>query len=215
MFATIGGAVSTYLQWQELHSSSAQVDQSIAATNRIADATIEANKLNKSAFIASSRAWVGPAYGAITNMKVDEPIRIDMAYANTGREPALVNQSTDPKTYDRAAWNGGLAVQEILQWESACMTTPINEVAATVVFPTTGPSSLVAHFDSTNESVPENLKFKASDRLIAGDEFLVIKGCFTYKTVETIHHTSFCYFYNFKVTVAGQMSICTVGHRAD
>jgi hypothetical protein len=66
MLATIVGAVSTYLQWRELRASATQVDQSIEATNRIANASVEANKLNRDAFIANARAWVGPTDANMT-----------------------------------------------------------------------------------------------------------------------------------------------------
>jgi hypothetical protein len=192
-------------QLNEMKAASEQTARLVAANEKVANATQSAG-----------RAWVGPFYAAVANMKSGEAIKIDIAYGNTGREPALANTATDPKIFSRTEWSGGVAAQNILFWENECMNnTPLNELSAQVIFPTTGPASLAAHFDSTSENAPENVRFKASDQLISGEEFLAIKGCFTYKTAEKIHHTAFCYYYNAKLAVGGQLSICNVGHRAD
>jgi len=52
-------------------------------------------------------------------------------------------------------------------------------------------------------------------KLISGDEVFAIKGCFVYKTVETIHRSEFCFFYQVNSTQLPNLNFCTVGQGSD
>ena len=48
-----------------------------------------------------------------------------------------------------------------------------------------------------------------------GRKIFVMEMCFAYRTTGTLHHTSFCYFYQGGTTKVNQWSICTAGNHAD
>jgi hypothetical protein len=157
MLATIGGAVSTYLQWVELRSSSAQVDKSIAATNRIGDAAFTANQLNKDAYIANARAWIGPNDASLSNLVADGPVKAAINYANTVRQPAPMNSGITAKVYSNKEWNDGTAARDVENGKSLCLRSPIDASRANVVFPTSGFSAFQLHIDSTPQPGPSRL----------------------------------------------------------
>lgn len=215
MFATIGGAVSTYLQWQELRSSSVQVDQSIAATNRIANAGIEANQLNKAAFIASARAWVGPNDAHIVPPVDKAPLKGTIMYGNTGREPAPTFATLIPKVYPIADWNGGAAVTDIENSKNECLKLPMNDLLARITFPTTGFNTFNESYDGTPLNIRDVNKIAITDKIVSGSEIVAFKGCFVYRTVSEVHRTAFCYYYQAKVSDAAHLNFCNVGQAAN
>ena len=54
------------------------------------------------------------------------------------------------------------------------------------------------------------------DNIADGDSTLMVRMCFAYKTLEEVHHTSFCYYYRVGFSPPNkQMNVCPVGSRAD
>jgi len=90
MIATIGGAVSTYLQWTELKSSSEQVERSIKASNRIADESKAANVLTGEA----NRPWIGAvAVTVVPSIFEGKEAVTTITLSNSGKSPAYVVQA--------------------------------------------------------------------------------------------------------------------------
>ena len=58
-------------------------------------------------------------------------------------------------------------------------------------------------------------RFLATDKFMSGDEIFVFVGCFVYGTTETPHHSSFCFFYDHKVSDIHSLPYCLTGQRAD
>lgn len=69
--------------------------------------------------------------------------------------------------------------------------------------------------DSANPGATNTPPILVSSRVTDGSDFIVIFGCMVYRTAGAVRHTSFCYFYNAKVTPDNIMDICTVGNAAD
>jgi hypothetical protein len=215
MLATIGGAVSTYLQWKELRSSSEQVERNIMATNRIANASIEANQLNKATSVANIRAWLGPVDANITASAVLTPLKGMVSFNNTGHQPAATNASLMPTIFSAADWDNGNAISDIEKYADQCTHSPIAEIGIRMIFPTSGFTSYNLGYDGTQKDVRDIGRLSVTDGIVAGTQIVAFKGCIIYRTVNEIHHTAFCYFYRAKSVDPAHLFYCTVGQAAD
>jgi hypothetical protein len=77
---------------------------------------------------------------------------------------------------------------------------------AQVIYPTTNSKyNLGARIDA-----PE-----IDDEVVSGEGVIVISGCFSYETIQTIHRSWYCYYYKSGVTKPQNWNICTTGNGAD
>jgi hypothetical protein len=215
MIATIAGAASTYLQWKELRSSSEQVERSIAATTKIANAGIEANQLNKATSVANTRAWVGPTDANITPPILFAPLKGIVIFSNTGHQPAATNASMIPTVYSATDWDGGKAAVDIEKYADQCVRSPIGDLGIRMIFPTSGFTSYNLGYDGTQKDLHDVGKISVTEGIVAGTQIVTFKGCIIYRTVNEIHHTAFCYFYRAKSADPAHLFYCTVGQTAD
>jgi len=176
------------------------------AAARQAEAAIEATKISRDNVISTQRAWVGPRNARSESApEVGKPLTVYMEYQNTGREPAIET------TYDFDFFAGEQADpavdQRVLTFQNQCMTrwTPNR---ANVVFP----SGLGGTSYTLSKEISSDI---IDDKVLDGSKTLVLAGCLVYKTTNTIHRTTFCYFYSAKSTKPANWNICGTGNFAD
>jgi hypothetical protein len=180
-----------------------------------AQAAIDGAKVSHDNYVATQRAWIGPIDAHINNPVAVGPLKAVVAYGNTGREPSPTISTLAPRIFSYAEWNGGEAVKAIEDVKSECLKAPVNDTIARITFPTTGFSSFNASYDGTPQNIRDVNKISISDGVVSGQQFLVIQGCFAYRTVNEVHHTAFCYYYQARFTDPAHLSFCTVGQAAN
>jgi hypothetical protein len=173
-----------------------------------ADAAIESARAVRENTIAAERAWVGPNSGALDAVPVaGNPVTFNIAYQNTGRQPARSFQSNADAfvvTLDEDL-NGVTAAKLAKNMTDCLNKKPV--VGAQVVYPSTG-------FASNQLSVTLD-KGLIDDKVVSGDKILAVSGCFVYETFDSPHHSTFCFFYRSGMTKAQNLSFCPTGAYAD
>lgn len=167
---------------------------------------------------SSGRAWLGPvdATMPLGVPQVGQPLKVVIGYTNTGKEPALYNGQLVAHVFSLSEWTSGFAASTIIATQTVCMNAPdIFRPMAKVAFPTTGFSTFQMTYDAGSSAITGENKILATEKLIAGDEIVALMGCFVYRTVNTIKHTSFCYFYQQNASDHQHLGFCTVGQDAD
>lgn len=205
-------------QLNEMKGTSSQTDQMIESNRRLAEAAtkqaeaaIESVKAARDSLIASERAWVGPRSArsdGIPEKEREYPIYMD--YQNSGREPAI------EMAYDVLAFafsgeddSSGSVRNRITGFIDSCKIK-WQPHSAQVVYPSTGGLGLTGYVLSTKLSATE-----IDDDVVSGAKSVAYAGCFSYKTVGTIHRSSFCYFFNAKTSKPANWNICAFGNGAD
>jgi hypothetical protein len=151
------------------------------------------------------RAWVGPLIGKLTDaLKFDQEAQMMISLQNTGREPATdvayYFEATTPSTEDDRT---GAMQRDIEAFVKKCFVSPPDR-GATVLYPTM-PFSAAAEL---------RVKFPKSYvdwDVIYGQEILLLKHCIAYETGQSVHHSSFCYYYWSGVSPDNQLSACGKG----
>jgi hypothetical protein len=165
---------------------------------------------------SSSRAWLGPTNAVITSTESGKPIKVAIAYGNTGRQPAPTNFYSYAKIYSAAQWDDGTAVNEIISAKDTCLAVKETTITSHITYPTTSiGSGFSVIFDSSNPHGDPASRFLASEGLDKGTDIFMIRGCMVYETIEAVHHSAFCYFYQFPTTDRQHLSYCNVGQAAD
>ena len=171
----------------------------------------DSNKITRDSLIASSRAWIAPANAYFTS-EVAKHVQIEwtVQYRNTGKSPALdvhpiyTLQKVPATKFEDNTFNTFIETDQASDSCKQLGTAP----GADVVYPDQ-PDGYKLNF--TNH-LPEWV----TDDVLSGSTALVFQMCFAYKTMEEVHHTSFCYFYRPGVSPSSkQMNICTAGNHAD
>ncbi|HUC60514.1 MAG TPA: hypothetical protein VMF53_01010 [Alphaproteobacteria bacterium] len=155
-------------------------DARIASANQHSDST--------SVMIADSRAWVGPVDSNFRSPPVkDQEIIGIILYHNTGREPGQ-NSAHDVVAYigSVADDNSGKLTSKINQYVTNCLAAP-EHVGGEVIYPSTGFSSMTTEFQVPKEDVTQDV--------IDGKAYIVVQGCFIYRTAGKVRHSAFCYYY--------------------
>jgi hypothetical protein len=135
-----------------------------------------------------------------------------LQYQNTGKSPAFnMLQATVYQAFSLNEWKDGGAAKKISAVASQCFELDAHGTRTQVAYPNAG----FASYMITVKTEDLSPKYVVTDALISGDEIFALQGCFGYKTVGELHHSSFCYFYQAKVTNLPAMNICTVGNDAD
>lgn len=208
-------------QLGEMQSSSSQTDQIIAADTdlakaakaqaRASDALAEISRNN---IIASQRAWIGPTNASIEPLVEQQPIKLTYTYQNSGREPALVRNTSVITFFDKDQWNSfgqGGSVQFSENYKYSCIASDL--VGSQVVYPTSGFTSYNAYVVSDKQGTPA---FTVGKGIMEGSITVAHFGCITYKAGDKIRHSVFCYFYNSNTTpTTANLNICETGGYAD
>ena len=167
------------------------------------------------AAIGTQRAWIGPTEANIASgLVVGRPIKVAITYANTGREPGTAFTANGIfKVFNITEWNDGSATKYFNEYIDKCMSS--TSTGGSVSFPTSGASQYRLYQDSSAEAIPEAARIVASQRLIEGADVIALTECFVYHSISKIHHTSFCYYYNAKVSDVAHLNICNGGSDSD
>jgi hypothetical protein len=151
------------------------------------------------------RAWVGPLIGKLTDaLKFNQEAQMVISLQNTGREPATdvayYFEATTPTTEDDRT---GAMQRDIETFVNKCFVTPTDR-GAKVLYPT-------MPFSAADEL---RIKFPNSYLdwdVIYGQKILLLKHCITYETGQSVHHSSFCYYYWNGVSPDNQLFACGKG----
>ena len=204
-------------QLTEMRGTGLQTDKIIETNNKLAeaavkqaDASIEAAKTARESMIANQRAWIGPRNARSDNVpEVGKELSIFLDYQNTGREPAIetvydVEAFVSSEEDDKSGALGG-KVNAFLD-KCKIMWRP---APAQVIFPNIGGLG-------SSYALKKTLRAEDIDQeIVDGHKFIILTGCFVYKTVNSIHRSSFCYYFKAKQMLPGNWNICTVGNDAD
>jgi hypothetical protein len=210
---TIGLAVYTRHLWIDTHQL--VIDSKTAADHQ-AELIAESNRINHDTYIASARARIGTVKSAIIGeIKEGDPIKITTDYGNSGRDTAQTFAQAQGHLFRKSDWDGGATLPFLRTYAQGCVSKPIEGAALMEpeqsTFPTTSPATFTATFDSSKGPDP----FAATEGLIKGTDVLVLQMCWTYKTVEEVHHTAICYFYDKANTSLTSLNYCPAGQRSD
>ena len=91
----------------------------------------------------------------------------------------------------------------------------MNDQGARITFPTSGFTNFFLKYDGTQQNLRDVQRLSVTPGLVSGKEILALKGCFVYRTVGQVRRTSFCFFYQAKVSETAHLNFCTVGQAAD
>ncbi len=178
----------------------------IAAANASNAQSVNALQATIDNFRQEQRAWIAPKNAYFT-MPPDstDPIKFEIQYVNVGKQPAFAVRPTYTiKPVDKSEFDDG-TFNSLIEADHPCKGKTVAN-GADVIYPTT-PDGYTLQF-----GMPA---WWHDDSLNTGARAMVIEMCFTYETMQEIHHTSFCYFYRKGVTKDRQMNICTAGNHAD
>jgi hypothetical protein len=227
--AVVLSAVVAFVAISSLRLNSITAEQSRAASQsqvianqrladaaaRQAEASIAAARTSQDNLVASQRAWVGPNDANMVPPVAFAPLQVTVLYGNSGRQPAPTFALLMAKIYSLEEWNSGTAVTDIEKTKAECLQQPMNDQGARITFPTSGFTNFFIKNDGTQQNLRDVQRLSVTPGLVSGKEVLALRGCFVYRTVERVHRTSFCYFYQAKVTDAAHLNFCTVGQAAD
>ncbi len=177
-------------------------------------ALLSTDRTTHQALVAANRAWVGPAIGTITSIEKDRGIEVTIQYNNTGREPAFDFFDTfDYEIFPMLEWNSGAAAEKLSDWSSRCLKVDKISRGARVAYPTSGATFYSLIYNTDNAA--NKRRWKATEGIVEGREAFAVQGCFLYRSIDAIRHTSFCLFYQANVTKLPALNLCTVGNEAD
>jgi hypothetical protein len=158
---------------------------------------------------SSGRAWVGPVTAAIegNTIKLNELTKVIVSYHNTGREPGLDLFSdlfVDSISIEED--QSGIAAQKIASYVTRCRATESPRDSG-VAFPTSG-------FSTYNLTTTIDGSLIDYD-ILYGVKMIIVTGCLVYKTLDTVHRSSFCFFFQNGRTPANAWAFCRNGNHAD
>jgi hypothetical protein len=165
-------------------------------------------ELMQNNMVADHRAWIGPSGATIGQPIIDKPISAKLLYNNTGRQPAplVINVNIIPYTYEE--WTvSGAATAGINAFHDSCFNEIFGFKPSSIAFP--GLSANEYQYNLPDSGVT------ADQSVLAGDKVVVVLACFSYKSYNTIRHTSYCGFDLSGTTVSTTLSYCPVGNDAD
>ena len=223
---TAGLLAAAILQWATLDATLRETRKLTIAAHMQATAATDAVKLAKAAndlaqasatasaemaqqaFIASQRAWLGPNDAKLDEAPVaGKKLAVSITFHNTGREPArnvawIVEKFIATPEEER---------QGLLSWKSMiflekCLNLKERE-SGQVVYPSTGFASATLISQLEQEIIDEDL--------VIGKKWLIIHGCFVYRTFDKVRHSAFCYFYKGGEIKPEHLGICVGGNYTD
>lgn len=202
-------------QLDEMKMASAQTEKIVGtnsglagAATKQAAASIENAQTAHDSMVAAQRAWIGPR-----NARSDgDPVAgksydVVIEYQNSGREPAL-GTVFDTNAFAATAEEDakGEAAKKIKEFINGCMIMWKPDQAQ-VVYPTAG-------FNEYNLTKTIDA-FVVDDDVVQGQKTIFVSGCFAYQTFNTIHRSSFCYFFRKGQSKPSNWNICGAGNYAD
>lgn len=179
-----------------------------------AELITESNRISRNTYVANARARIGPIKSSITGeIREGDSLKITTQFVNNGRDIAPTVQDGAAWLEPKSDWDKNATVPRLKDFADACLkkTLDADSTALQATFPTTPPANYTLTFDSGRGDTP----FTINKALVDGDAVAVFELCWTYKTVEEIHHTAVCYFYDKSNTVPASLNYCPIGQEAD
>jgi hypothetical protein len=172
-----------------------------------ASATASA-EMAQQAFIASQRAWLGPNSAKLNEAPVvGKKVDVVITYHNTGREPARnVAWITNTFAATPEEDTNGITSLKMIDFLMNCHRLQERE-SGQVVYPSTGFGSSMLSMILPEDMIDEDI--------ITGKKFILIQGCFVYRTFDKVRHTAFCFFYKWGQTKPESLNTCLGGNYAD
>jgi hypothetical protein len=173
------------------------------------------DKTTRDALIAANRAWVSPITVSVPSLPSGQGFDVSIQYQNTGREPALdLLIAHVINTYSKEEWTNGMAAKSIVENANSCFKIKKLGERTQAAFPSSGltGSGYTLKFNTTEEF--ERIKI-TSDDIASGDRIFVVQWCFSYLSLNEVHHSTSCNFYQAKISNLPVLNICTVGTDAD
>jgi hypothetical protein len=178
-------------------------------TRKTAEAQSEKSlAIARNSFRQDERAWIAPRSAYLTSaVEFGKPIKFNVQYGNVGKQPATeVRPSYTIKPIDKARWDDD-TFNALIESDNPCAGKNLAQGAG-VSHPNV-PEGEILQFATDGPS------WMLSPNIVRGTQAMVFEMCVTYKTVNEIHHTSFCYFYLKGVTQTAQLNTCFAGNHAD
>jgi hypothetical protein len=212
-------ATVSYWQWGLTQDSLLLTQRAVEIAALQAKAAQDANELTRAnskssdemaqqTLIANQRAWLGPNDAKLAEAPVaGKKLDVVITYHNTGKEPAR-NVAWDVErivTTPEEEANGTLGVK-ITAFLAKCLLLKERE-AGQVVYPSTGFGHATLRTIYPAEIIDEHI--------VNGKKWLVIQGCFVYRTFDKVRHSGFCFFYKGDMTKPEHLNVCLGGNYAD
>jgi len=177
-----------------------------------ADAAKAAAGAARDNVVFANRAWIEMDHASIEPLVYGAGLHATIAYANIGHQPAKVAQGMIYETFTKEEWAPTLAGAFIREISNECMSTA-NVTPKIIVFPSQ-PHELSQ--DSSSDKLPQAKRVYVDSKIVGGDTFVAVMGCFVYLSFGTVRHTAFCFYYNAAVsTDIDHLSACEDGNDAD
>jgi hypothetical protein len=163
MLATVLGSFSTYLQWKELR---------------------ESDRTNRSALVASQRAWIAPINALLEGeIELGKPFHLQVVYENTGKTPAINIQVN---------YEYGVTDVPKARYAEPDIKFPIYKTCA-IIENWRVPGFTV--YPSATQKYSEHFYIdKRVTSQLARNKIFYIQGCFKYRTFDEIHQSPFCFY---------------------
>lgn len=202
-------------QLQEIRDSSRQTNELIAAAKVQAGAAKAMADVARDSFSSGQRAWLSPSQAAFADgVAIGEKIRPTIYHRNFGKSPALfVNVDMDIRIRPNESGHLSETTKKIIIDDAnACLRKNYGTVGA-VVFP----ESLYSYkYDAIGRDTGTPFYDIAfTDRMVSGEDVVIIDGCINYKTMGINAHTAFCFYYEAGESKVEALSICRIGNQAD
>ena len=146
--------------------------------------------LNRSALVASNRAWIAPLGLDLTGpIEATKNLPFNIYFSNVGKSPAIVASTGEVIILSKSV--------------SAFQTSPVfagpNLTCDNLQVPEVG--EITFHDDKKDHWNSSFVDAKyVTPEILSGESYLIVRGCIRYRTIGELHKTAFCY-----VAVKGDM----------
>jgi hypothetical protein len=167
---------------------------------------ITALQLNRQTLVASNRAWIAPLGIDLTGpFEFAKDLPFNVAYANLGKSPAIVEQKYYAVTVPRSAATSPTA--PILLGENSTCDELTVPTTGGVVFSDNKDHWYISHINGENLTAG----------VLSGDSYLILRGCIKYRTLGEIHESGVCYVAKKgdQISSRGNTTLCGDGNFAD
>jgi hypothetical protein len=209
--ASVGGIWISYRTLTEIQSGAAQTAQTIITLRSQASSLEgqlnqlkESNRTAKDTLVANSRAWVGIQGTSSAAPVADSELDINIAYANTGHQPAT-NLSYLASAFILTAKEAAEGAARVNMIQEGCLSADRRNLG--VAYPTTGFSAYTLRARIPKGQITKQV-------IDQGDNFLV-SGCLSYETFGERRHSFFCMYYSSKLGRPENWNFCEVGNSAN
>jgi hypothetical protein len=153
------------------------------------------DRTTREALIVANRAWISPVRAElVTGVDDPEGPTVMVHYQNVGRTPALdVRVGMGPVAVD---------VDRPVSMSREYPQTPLWDGLASTFKETCNKNETISGMGAvypsatTEGNVPSRMTTGWSkDKLLKGTQIIVVTSCFTYRTMEQVHHSGSCSFF--------------------